>query len=96
MKVIKANENIFSAFGYDELEAANLQIRAALILELTAFIEAQGFTQRKAASFFGIHAPRINDLMNRRIDKFTIDALVNMATKTGKTVTLHLEEKKAA
>ena len=31
-----------------------------------------------------------------RRDQFTIDYLVNLVSKTGKQVTLHLEEKKAA
>jgi len=92
MKVVKSDENIFAAFGYKEGEAINLQIRSSLILELSAFIKQQGMTQRQAASYFGIHAPRINDLLNRRIDKFTIDALVNLAGIAGKRVSMKLEE----
>lgn len=92
MKVIKADDNIFAEFGYSEHEAINLQIRSSLILELSEFIKDKGMTQRQAAAFFGIHPPRINDLMNRRIDKFTIDALVNLAARTGKRITIKLEE----
>ena len=36
----------------------------------------------------GVHQPRISDLMRGKIDKFTIDMLVNMLARIGKTVKL--------
>ena len=40
----------------------------------------------QAADVFGIQQSRISDLMRGKIDKFTIDKLVNMLARIGKTV----------
>ncbi len=92
MKQIKANESLFEAFGYSPDEAANLEIRANLMLALEQYIKSKEMTQREAAAFFGIHQPRINDLMKRRIDKFTIDALINMLATAGRSVKVEIQE----
>ena len=92
MKTVKANESLFEAFGYSPDEAANLEIRANLMLVLERYIKNSEMTQRQAAKFFGIHQPRINDLMKRRIDKFTIDALINMLAIAGRSVKVEVLE----
>ena len=43
----------------------------------------------KAAEVFGVHQPRISDLMRGKINKFTIDMLVNMLARIGKPVKLN-------
>ena len=45
-----------------------------------------GLGQKEAAEVFGVHQPRISDLMRGKIDKFTIDVLVNMLARVGKSV----------
>ena len=44
-----------------------------------------------ALKFFGVHQPRINDLMNNRIEKFSIDVLLNMLQVAGKRVRIQVE-----
>ena len=92
MKTVKANESLFEAFGYSADEAANLEIRANLMLALERYIKNSEMTQREAAEFFGTHQPRINDLMKRRIDKFTIDALINLLAIAGRSVKVEILE----
>jgi predicted XRE-type DNA-binding protein len=38
----------------------------------------------------GLTQPRLNDLMRGRIDKFSLDALVNAAGRAGLTVRLQI------
>ena len=40
-------------------------------------------TQEQAAGRFDVGQPRVSYLMNGRISKFTIDALLNMCTAAG-------------
>lgn len=94
--IISKDENIFEALGFEKKEAANLLIRADLVHELVKFIKENKLSLRKAADFFDVSHSRINDLHQGRLDQFTIDYLVNLISKTGKTVRLRLEEKKAA
>lgn len=49
---------------------------------------ARGMTQREAARQFGLTQPRLNDLLRGKIDKFSLDALVLVATKAGMSVRL--------
>jgi predicted XRE-type DNA-binding protein len=54
----------------------------------------RGTTQAQAAKRFGITQPRLNDLLRGKIDKFSLDALVNILAAAGMRVELRV--KKAA
>lgn len=56
--------------------------------------EARDMTQAQAAKLFGVTQPRINDLLRGKIDKFSLDALVNMLAAAGLRVEMRV--KKAA
>jgi predicted XRE-type DNA-binding protein len=45
-------------------------------------------TQKQAAKLFGVSQPRVSDLVRGNIDRFTIDALVNMLAGAGRTIRL--------
>ena len=85
-QVTKAQENIFEDLGFEPEEAANLKIRADLILDLQRYIKKQEWTQQQAAHFFNETQPRISNLMNGDIERFSIDKLVQMIVKTGMQV----------
>ncbi len=68
--------------------AQNLKIRSELMISLRKYIEDEELGQKKAAEVFGVHQPRISDLMRGKINKFTIDILVNMLARIGKPVKL--------
>ncbi len=63
--------------------AANMKLRASLMMALTAHIEAEGWTQAEAAKRLGVSQPRISDITRGKIELFGIDALVNMLTAAG-------------
>lgn len=81
-------ENVFEEIDFSKLEAANLKIRARLMMILEDVIEEEGLTQKQAAKLFGVSQPRVSDLVRGKIDRFTIDALVNMLAVTGRTIRL--------
>ena len=82
-KVTRGDQNVFVDLGFDAEESQNLKIRADLMLSLRSFIQSQGWTQQKAAQFFGETQPRISDLMNGDIERFSIDKLVKMLSCAG-------------
>jgi predicted XRE-type DNA-binding protein len=51
-------------------------------------IERRRLTQTQAAKLFGVTQPRISDLKRGKIDRFTVDALVNMLAHAGVKVRL--------
>jgi predicted XRE-type DNA-binding protein len=86
MTISKGYHNVFEALEDNPAMAQNLKIRSELMMALRQYIEEAGLDQKEAADVFGVHQPRISDLMRGKIDKFTIDRLVNMLARIGKTV----------
>ncbi len=74
--------------------AANLRLRAELMIELQRHVKESGFTQVEAAKRLGITQPRLNDLLRGKIDKFSLDALVRLLGRAGWQVSIKV--KKAA
>ena len=72
-------------------EAANLTVRSDLMIQISGIIKKSGWTQTEAAKRCGVTQPRINDLLRGRIDRFSLDALVNLATALGRKVQLKLK-----
>ena len=86
MTISKGYHNVFEALEDNPAMAQNLKIRSELMITLRQYIKDAGLGQKEAADVFGVHQPRISDLMRGKIDKFTIDKLVNMLARIGKTV----------
>lgn len=82
--------NVWDALCDTPEEAANLTARSDLMTQITQIIEKGGWTQVDAARRCGVTQPRINDLLRGRIDKFSLDALVNIATALGRKVRITL------
>ena len=91
-KTQRGSGNVFRDVGFRQPEAENLLLRAQLMSEIRE--AARGMTQSEAAKRFGVTQPRVNDLLRGKIDKFSLDALVNMLAKAGMRV--ELKVKKAA
>lgn len=91
-KTQRGSGNVFRDLGFPQPEAENLLLRAQLMSEIRE--AARGMTQSEAAKLFGVTQPRVNDLLRGKIDKFSLDALVNMLAKAGMRVELRV--KKAA
>ena len=86
MTISNGYHNVFEALEDNPAMAQNLKIRSELMITLRQYIEDAGLGQKEAAEVFGVYQPRISDLMRGKIDKFTIDKLVNMLARIGKTV----------
>lgn len=63
-------------------------------MHIRKVIDKLGITQAEAAKRASITQPRMNDLVKGRTEKFTLDAMVNVAAQLGYVVKLSL--KKAA
>lgn len=84
-------DSVWKAIADTPEEAANLATRSELMQRIATIIHENGLTQIKAAKHCGVTQPRINDLLNGRISRFSLDALVNIATALGQRVHLVLE-----
>lgn len=89
-QIVKGKDNIFEDLGFELEEAANLKIRADLILDLQKYIKKHEWTQQEAAEFFNETQPRISNLMNGDIERFSIDKLVQMIVKAGMKIKIEV------
>jgi predicted XRE-type DNA-binding protein len=83
--------SVWDAVADTPEQAANLQARAELMRQIAAIIKANNWKQAEAAERCGVTQPRINDLLRGRVSRFSLDALVNIATALGRRVHLELE-----
>jgi len=92
LRSVVGSDNVFRDLGFPEAEAQNLLLRADLVVHIRKVIEKLGVTQAEAAKRAGITQPRMNDLVKGRTQKFTLDALVNVAASLGYSVKLSLKK----
>jgi predicted XRE-type DNA-binding protein len=83
--------SVWDALADTPEQAANLRTRAELMQQIAALVESTGWTQAEAAAHCGVTQPRINDLLRGRVSRFSLDALVNIATALGRRVHVELE-----
>ena len=94
-KITRGSDNVFKDLGFEAEEAANLKIRADLLIDLRDYIRTRGWTQSEAAAFFGETQPRISNLLKGEIHRFSIDKLVNMLARAGVRVRLETDQRAA-
>ena len=82
--------NVWDAVADTPEQAANLRMRADLMHQIAEIIRAEGWKQAAAAQRCGVTQPRINDLLRGRVSRFSLDALVNIATALGRRVSFKL------
>ena len=90
LKIERGSSNVFADIGFPPAAAHNLAMRAELVSRIRQ--AAKGLTQAEAARRFGVTQPRINDLLRGKIDKFSLDALVNILGKAGLRVEVQVRK----
>lgn len=88
-------ESVWDALEDTPSEAANMRARAAFLLAIQSAVESWNMTQKEAAARMGVTQPRMNDLLKGRIDRFSLDALMNLAHLAGLSVEWHLTKSAA-
>jgi predicted XRE-type DNA-binding protein len=83
--------SVWDAIADTPEQAANLRARAELMQKIAGRLKQNAWTQSEAASRCGVTQPRINDLLRGRVSRFSLDALVNIATALGCRVRVDLE-----
>jgi len=88
--------DVFDAIATSPAEAASLKARADVMSAIIDRVRSWDDTQQTAAKRLGITRPRLNDLMRGKIGKFSLDALVDIATAAGLDIKIGIEAAKAA
>jgi predicted XRE-type DNA-binding protein len=96
--VTAAGANIFLELGFSEHEAEALlaetnaeiekmsRLKEQLMAELSDWISANRLKQSEAAERLRVSRPRVSDVVNKKVGKFTLDTLIEMLQRVGKDV----------
>lgn len=85
-KITKSSGNVFADIGFDPAEAAALQMRSNLMSDLRRYIEKHKLTQSEAAKRLGIAQSRVSDLVRGKWDKFSLEMLITLGARLGRTI----------
>lgn len=80
--------NVWDALEDTPQQAENMKLRSELMIAITRQLAQTDGTQTQQAKQLGITQPRLNDLLQGRINKFSLDALVTIATQAGLHISL--------
>ena len=89
-KSLNRYDSVWDALADTPEQAANLRARAELMQKIAAIVKENRWTQVEAARRCGVTQPRMNDLLRGRVSRFSLDALVNIATAIGRKVRFEL------
>jgi predicted XRE-type DNA-binding protein len=73
--------NVWDALEDSPEDAANMTMRSNVMAIINATVRGWDTTQAQAARRLGITQPRLNDLLHGKIDKFSLDTLMTLATR---------------
>ncbi|UZE12317.1 helix-turn-helix domain-containing protein [Pseudomonas sp. B21-053] len=68
---------------HDEEVASKMALKMELSIFITDFIKKLGLKQNEAAAKLGVTQSRVSELTTGKIEKFTIDAMMDMLDKLG-------------
>ena len=88
--IVASSGNVFADLGYSPDEAAILQMRADLMADLRKYINNKKLTQVSAAKILGVSQSRVSDLITGKWEKFSLEMLITLVTKTGMHVKLKI------
>jgi predicted XRE-type DNA-binding protein len=86
-------DDVFDALADTPAEAANMRARSDLLAAIVKQVETWNVSQEEAAARLKITRPRLNDLMRGKLGKFSLDALVNLATASGLVLKIQVKTK---
>lgn len=98
--ITQPDANLFAELGFSPDDAAQFQaeaqqqinntraLKAQLMGELSKWIDENHLKQAQAAEILMVSRPRVSDVVNMKVSKFTIDTLVDMLSRVGKPVRL--------
>ena len=85
-------DNVWDALADTPAKAANMTMRSDLIIAIEQAVRGWNMTQADAARRLALTQPRLNDLLQGKIAKFSLDALINLAGLAGLAVKIDIAD----
>ena len=86
--ILQQFDSVWDAIEDTPQAAANMRARSQIMIAIEQEVRSWDLTQAKAAERLGVTQPRLNDLLRGKVDKFSLDALVELSARAGLAVTV--------
>jgi predicted XRE-type DNA-binding protein len=78
-----STQNVFELITNDPVRFNMLALKSKLVMVLINLIQGQQWTQAEAARRMEVSQPRMSNLFNGKLEKFSVDTLVEMILRIG-------------
>ena len=85
--------NVFADLGYRD--AGERQLKVRLAMEVNRILRGRELTQAEAARMLDIRQPHVSDLVRYRLNRFSVERLMQFLTRLGKDVEIRIAKKPA-
>ena len=84
--------NVFADLGLGNAKELKLKVRLAV--EVNNVLEERGLSQDKAAKLLAIRQPHVSELVRYRLDRFSVERLMDFLTRLGKDVEIRIASRR--
>ena len=84
--------NVFTDLGYRDAKERTLKVELAV--EVNRLLRVQGLAQDRAARLLGMRQPHVSDLVRYRLDRFSVERLMDFLTRLGKDVEIRIASRR--
>ena len=85
--------NVFADLGY--ADARERSIKVELAMEVNRILGKQRLTQEGAAKLLGMRQPHVSDLARYRLNRFSVERLMDFLTRLGKDVEIRIAPRRS-
>src|SRR5688572_16546096 len=85
--------NVFADLGYADAKERTLKVELAL--EVNRVLKQRKLTQARADELLGIVQPDVSDLSRYRLNRFSVERLMQFLTQLGKDVEIRIATRSA-
>jgi predicted XRE-type DNA-binding protein len=88
IKVEAGSGNVFVDLGFPDAREVTLKVKLAV--EVNRILTERGLAQERAAKLLGVRQPHVSDLARYRLDRFSVERLMDFLTRLGKDVQIRI------
>ncbi|WP_232968513.1 helix-turn-helix domain-containing protein [Pseudomonas putida] len=81
--IMDSRQAIHEMYAADPVEFNMQNLKTQVFMSLMSLIRTQKLSQAEVARRLGVTQPRVSNLFNEHLEKFSIDALLGMMVKMG-------------
>lgn len=93
IEVVAGSGNVFSDLGYADAKERTLKVELAM--EVNRILAQRALGQERAAKLLGLRQPHVSDLVRYRLNRFSVERLMEFLTRLGKEVEIRIATRPA-